>query len=177
MFTKPKDTQHKVEYININVYQTNSPPKLVTTKTFFPLTWSSPPKSITPPEEWHSILKFLPLFDTIVKGHKKPKDMTGDRQKNNKKGTRRTRNHIPTRKIKTRCYGHKDNQKYAKHVKKNACKRISIDQEVARQVSSIIDADRCSYWGTNQQKAKKISIDPPGVEKLSRRQELSRSIH
>ena len=27
--------------------------------------------------------------------------------------------------------------------------------------------------GTNQQKAKKISIDPPGVEKLSRRQELS----
>ena len=28
-----------------------------------------------------------------------------------------------------------------------------------------------------QQKAKKISIDPPGVEKLSRRQELSRSIH
>ena len=31
--------------------------------------------------------------------------------------------------------------------------------------------------GTNQQKAKKISIDPPGVEKLSRRQELSQSIH
>ena len=30
---------------------------------------------------------------------------------------------------------------------------------------------------TNQQKAKKISIDPPGVEKLSKRQELSRSIH
>ena len=29
------------------------------------------------------------------------------------------------------------------------------------------------YRGTNQQKAKKISIDPPGVEKLSRRQELS----
>ena len=31
--------------------------------------------------------------------------------------------------------------------------------------------------GTNQQKAKKISIDPPGVEKLSRRQGLSRSFH
>ena len=29
---------------------------------------------------------------------------------------------------------------------------------------------------TNQQKAKKISIDPPGVKKLLRRQELSRSI-
>ena len=72
MVTKPKDTQHK-KYININVYQTNSPPKLVTTKTFFPLTWSSPPKSITPPQEWHSILKFLTLFDTIVKGHKKKK--------------------------------------------------------------------------------------------------------
>ena len=31
--------------------------------------------------------------------------------------------------------------------------------------------------GTNQQKAKKISIDPLGVEKPSRRQELSQSIH
>ena len=31
--------------------------------------------------------------------------------------------------------------------------------------------------GTKQQKAKKISIDPPGVEKLLRRQDLSRSIH
>ena len=73
MVTKPKDTQHK-KYININVYQTNSPPKLVTSKTFFPLIWSSLPKSITSPEEWRSILKFLPLFDTIVKGHKKKKN-------------------------------------------------------------------------------------------------------
>ena len=72
MVTKPKDTQHK-KYININVYQTNSPPKLATSKTFFPLAWSSPPKSITPLEEWHSILKFLPLFNMIVKGHKKKK--------------------------------------------------------------------------------------------------------
>ena len=31
--------------------------------------------------------------------------------------------------------------------------------------------------GTKQQKAKKILIDPPGVKKLSKRQELSRSIH
>ena len=30
---------------------------------------------------------------------------------------------------------------------------------------------------TKQQKAKKISIDPPSVEKLSRRQELCRFIH
>ena len=72
MLTKPKDTQHK-KYINIKVYQINSPPKLVTSKTFFPLTWSSSLKSITPPKEWHSILKFLPLFDTIVKEHKKKK--------------------------------------------------------------------------------------------------------
>ena len=43
----------------------------------------------------------------IVKGHKKPKDMTGDRQKTNIEGMRRTRNHRPTRKRKTRCYGHK----------------------------------------------------------------------
>ena len=32
------------------------------------------PKFITPLDEWHSILKFLPLFDTIVKGPKKPKN-------------------------------------------------------------------------------------------------------
>ena len=107
MVTKPKDTWHKI-YINIKVYQTNFPPKLVTSKTFFPLTWSSPPKSITPPEEWHLILKFLPLFDIIVKGHKKPKEFTGDRQKTDIEGTRRTRNYRPTRKRKTRCYGHKD---------------------------------------------------------------------
>ena len=49
-------------YINIKVYQTNSPPKLVTSKTFFPLTWTSPLKSITPPKEWHTILKNSPSF-------------------------------------------------------------------------------------------------------------------
>ena len=80
MVTKPKDTQHK-KYININVYQTNSPSKLVTSKTFFPLTWSSPPKSTTPLKEWHSILKILHFFDMIVKGHEKPKDLTGNRKK------------------------------------------------------------------------------------------------
>ena len=80
MVTKPKDT-HQKKYINIKVYQTNSPPKLVTSKKIFPLTWSSSPKSITPPKEWHSIFKFLPLFDTIVKGHKKPKDLIEDRKK------------------------------------------------------------------------------------------------
>ena len=42
---------------------------------------SSHPKSITPPEERHSILKFLPFFDMIVKGHKKPKDMTETNRK------------------------------------------------------------------------------------------------
>ena len=99
MVTKPKDTQHKI-YINIKVYQTNSPPKLVTSKTFFPLTWSSPPKSITFPEEWHSILKILPLLDTIVKGHKRPKNLTRDRQKIDIEGMRRTRNYRPARKRK-----------------------------------------------------------------------------
>ena len=37
MVTKPEDTQQK-NYINIKVYQTYSPPKLVPTKTFFRLT-------------------------------------------------------------------------------------------------------------------------------------------
>ena len=125
MVTQSKDTQHK-KYITINVYQTNSPPKLVTSKIFFLLTWSSPPKSITPPEKWHSILKFLPHFDTIVKGHKKPKDMTGDRQKTDIEGTRRTKNHKPTRKRKTRCYGHKG-KKNAKQ-RKMKCMQGHLDQ-------------------------------------------------
>ena len=43
----------------------------------------------------------------IVKGHKRPKDLTGDRQKTDIEGTRRKRKHRPTRKRKTRCYGHK----------------------------------------------------------------------
>ena len=179
MVTKPKDTQHK-KYININVYQTNSPPKLVTTKTFFPLTWSSPPKSITPPEDRHSILKFLPLFDTIVKGHKKPKDLTGDRQKTNREGMRRTRNHRPTRKRKTRCYGHKGKNNAKQRKKK--CMQGNLNcsrggetgvEHNRRQQMQLLRICR----GTNQQKAKKISIDPPGVEKLLRRRELSRSIH
>ena len=99
MVTKPKYTKHKI-YNNIKVYQTNSSPKLVTTKTFFLLTWSSSPKSITPHEEWHSILKILPLLDTIVKGHKRLKNLTGERQKTDIEGMRRTRNHRPTRKKK-----------------------------------------------------------------------------
>ena len=107
MVTKPRDTQHK---INIKVYQTNSPPKLVTSKTLFPLTWSSPPKFITSPNEWHSILKFLPLFDMIVKGHKKPKGMTKDRQKIDIEGTRRIRNHRPTRKRKAKYQQEKEKQ-------------------------------------------------------------------
>ena len=94
-----------------------------------------------------------------------------------KRKRKRTRNHRPTRKRKTRFHGHKDNQKYVKHVKNNACKRILIDREMVRQVSSIIDVNKCSCWGTNQQKAKKIPIDPSGVKKLSRRQEPSQSIH
>ena len=36
--TKRYTTLKKEKKININVYQTNSPPKLVTSKTFFPLT-------------------------------------------------------------------------------------------------------------------------------------------
>ena len=141
MVTKSKDTQHK-KYININVYQTNSPSKLVTSKTFFPLTWSSPHKSITHLEEWHSILKFLPLLTWLSNGVKIK------RKRKRKRKRTRTRNHRPTRKRKIKCYGHKDNQKNAKHGKNNACKRISIDQEMARQVSSIIDVDRYSCRGS-----------------------------
>ena len=81
-----------------------------------------------------------------------------------KRKRKRTRNQRPTGKRKTRCYGHKDNKKYAKHVKNNACKRISIDREMVRQVSSIIDVDRCRSRGS--------------VEgQINKRLKRSRSIH
>ena len=128
MVTKPKYTKHKI-YNNIKVYQTNSSPKLVTTKTFFPLTWSSSPKSITPHKEWHSILKILPLLDTIVKGHKRLKNLTRDRQKTDIEGTRRTRNHRPTRKRKTRWYGHKE--------KKCKTKKNEMHARVSRSIEEV----------------------------------------
>ena len=163
MVTKPKDTQHK-KYININVYQTNSPPKLVISKTFFPLTWSSPPKSITPPKEWYSLLKFLPLFDTIVKGHKKPKDLTGDRQKTDIEGTRRIRNRRTTRKRETRCYGHKDKRKM-----QNMWKTIlARGWEVSR--SYWADLDQSNNYREAIKERGTLSIDPLGVEEVSRLQ-------
>ena len=158
--TKRYTTQKK-KNININVYQTNSPPKLVTSKAFFPLTWSSPFKSITLPKEWHSILKFLPifpLFNTIVKGHKKPKDMTGDRQKTNIEGMRRTRNHRPTRKREARCYGHKNKRKM-----QNMWKTMHV------RGSRLIE--RC------RKAIEQTSMDRIAISKISRGQELSQLIH
>ena len=67
----------------------------------------------------------------IVKGHKKPKDLTGDRQKIDIEGMGRTRNHKPTRKSKTRCYGHR--KKNAKQGKKEMHARVSrLIEELSR---------------------------------------------
>ena len=141
---KTKRYTHKI-YININVYQTNSPLKLVTSKTFFPLTWSSPPKFITPPEERHSILKFLPIFDIIFKGLKRPKDLIRDRLKVDIKGMRRTRNHRPTRKRETRCYGHKGRKCETKKLK---CMQGYLDQSRKCQESIEKKPTSSSYWAS-----------------------------
>ena len=161
MVTKPKDTQHKI-YININVYQTNSPPKLVTTKTFFLLTWSSSLKSITPHEEWHSILKILPLLDMIVKGHKRLKNLTGDRQKTDIEGMRRTRNHRPTRKRKIRCYGHNGKKKKIKTKKNEMHARVSQSiEEVSRiyQEEANLDGSRICQGYVKQTKSTRFWLD------------------
>ena len=129
MVTKPKDTQHKI-YINIKVYHTNSLLNLVISKTFFLLTWSSLPKSVTPPKEWDSILKILPIFNMIVKGHKRPKNLTRDRQKTDIEGTRRKRNYRPARKRKTRCYGHKG--------KKCKTKKNEMHVRVSRSIKEVL---------------------------------------
>ena len=153
MVTKPKYTKHKI-YNNIKVYQTNSSPKLVTTKIFFPLTWSSSPKSITPHEEWHSILKILPLLDMIVKGHKRLKNLTGERQKTDIEGMRRTRNHRPTRKRKIRCYGHNGKKKKSKQ-RKMKCMQGYLSR-----------SRRCR----ESIKKKQTSMDRESVKDMSNRQ-------
>ena len=67
----------------------------------------------------------------IVKGHKRPKNLIGDRQKTDIEGMRRTRNHRPTRKRKTRCYGHKGNKCKTKKNEMHARVSRSIE-EVSR---------------------------------------------
>ena len=113
------------------------------------------PMSITPLEEWHLKLKFLPLFDMIVKGHKKPKDLIGDRQKTDIEGIRRTRNHRPTRKGKTRCYRHKE--KNAKQ-RKMKCMKGYLDR--SRRCRESIEK-------------KPTSMDRESVEDLLTRQNVS----
>ena len=157
---------YNTKYINIKVYQTNSPPKLVTSKIFFPLKISFPPKSNTPFEERHSIPKFLPLFDTIVKWHKMPKDLTGGRQKIDIEGIRRTRNHRPTRKRKTRCCGHKGKKMQNKE-KWNACKGISINQEVSRIYREEANLNGSRSYRVFIEETETFSMDQEVVEKLS----------
>ena len=74
--------------------------------------------------------------------------MTGDRQKTDIEGTRRTRNHRPIRKRKRkrRCYGHKGKKKKAKPKKNEMHARVSRSiEEVSRGVHNRISMDRGSY--------------------------------
>ena len=60
--------------------------------------------------------------------------MTKDRQKTSIEGTRRIRNQRPTRKRKTRCYGHKgkkEEKKKAKQKKSEMHTRVSRSIEEA----------------------------------------------
>ena len=67
----------------------------------------------------------------IVKGHKRPKNLTRDRQKIDIEGMRRTRNYRPARKRKIRCYGH--NGKKCKTKKNEMHTRVSrLIEEVPR---------------------------------------------
>ena len=121
--------------------------------------------------------------------------MTGDRQKTDIKGTRRTTNPRSTRKRKTRCYGHKGKKKKSKKKKMKSKqgyldqsrrfrefikkKATSMDRESAEDVSS---RQRAQDFGSMDRpicseavKVKPINIDRRGicrysVEKLSRMQ-------
>ena len=135
-----------------------------------------------------------PLFDMIVKGHKRLKNLTGDRQKTDIEGMRRTRNHRPTRKIKTRCYGHKGKKMHNKEKMKcmqgyldrsRRCresiekKPTSMDRESIEDLSSrkraqdFVSMDRSIYWKVIKVKPK--NLDRRGIcwdyiEKLLRMQ-------
>ena len=89
-----------------------------------------------------------------------------------KRKRKRTRNHRPTRKRKTRCYGHKDNKKYAKHVKNNACKRISIDppgvEKLSQELSQLIHQVSRSCRDCDKKKLKNLNRQQ-NVEEVSRR--------
>ena len=165
---------HNTKIISIKVYKTNTPPKLVTSKTFFPLTLGSPPKSITPLRKDIQFTNFSPFLTRLSKDIKSQKDLTGDRQKIDIEGTRRTRNHKPTRKRETWCYGHKGKKKDAKHVKNNACKRISIDRKVSRSYRADLDglnSYREAIKGTGT-----FLIDPPWCEPQSIRFETQQKL-
>ena len=157
MVKKIKDTQHKI-YINIKVYQTNSPPKLIISKNFFPLTWSSPLSLLLPWMNDIQFSNFSPFSTQLSKGIKRKR--------------KKTRNHRPTRKRKTRCYGHKDNKKYAKHVKNNACKRISIDppgvEKLSQELSQLIHQVSRSCRDCDKKKLKKLDKQQ-GIEEVSSR--------
>ena len=93
---------------------------------------------------------------------------------------RRTRNHRPTRKRETRCYGHKG-KKNAKQ-RKMKCMQgyLNWSRGVETSVKEDVEKNNVDRWscrGTKQRHKKRGSIDPLGVEKLSRRLEISRSIH
>ena len=128
------------------MYKTNSPPKLVTSKTFFPLTLGSPPKSITPLRKDIQFTNFSPFLTRLSKDIKSQKDLTGDRQKIDIEGTRRTRNHKPTRKRETWCYGHKGKKERCKTCEKQ-CMQEDLD------------------WSRG---VEKLSSRPRWIEQLSR---------
>ena len=54
-------------------------------------------------------------------------------------------------------------QKDAKHVKNNACKRISIDQEVSRSYRA--DIDESNNYQEAIENPKDMSIDPPSYRR------------
>ena len=64
-------------------------------------------------------LNFSPFLTRLSKGLKSQKNLIGDRQKTDIEGTRRIRNHRPTRKRKTRCYGHKGKKNTKQRKKKS----------------------------------------------------------
>ena len=97
----------------------------------------------------------------------KAKSHDKDKHKTDIEGTRRARNHRPTRKRKTGCYGHKGKKMQNKE-KWNACKGISIDREMLRHLSRKVSRKTMSTDEAVEEQSKDTRREARSIHQVSR---------
>ena len=118
-------------------------------------------RSTPPPPLMNDIQfsNFSPFLTSLQRASKTKKKLTGDKQKTNIVGIRRTRNHRPTRKRKTRCYGHKGKKKF-KTKKNEMYIRVSRSiEEVSRIYQEEANLDGLRICRGSISQTKSFSMD------------------